>query len=146
MRSTRQVNRTADKAIDEEGTQSELIHERLQESPFKRWLLLDGNRYVLAALLSLVVFVVCAAVGFAGFIPVEDPATATTLVAAIVGGTLPFITIVLAINQLVLVVRTVVTLVFLPFIVLLVYRFRIASIASRTAEFGPFVPRVDFED
>lgn len=91
-----------DKAIDEGVTQSELVHERLQESPFKRWVLLDGNRYVLTALLSLVVFVVCAAVGFAGFIPVTDPGTATTLVAAIVGGTLPFITIVLAINQLVL--------------------------------------------
>lgn len=91
-----------DKAIDEEVTQSELVHERLRESPVKRWILLDGNRYMLTVLLSLVVFFVCAVVGFAGFIPVTDSATATTLVAAIVGGTLPFITIVLAINQLVL--------------------------------------------
>lgn len=43
-------------------------------------------------------------------------------------------------------VSTVVTFVFLPFIVLLVYTFRIASIASRTADFGPFVPRVEFEE
>ena len=49
-------------------------------------------------------------------------------------------------NVLVLVVSTVVTLVFLPFVVLLVYAFHIASIASRTADFGPFVPRVDFEE
>lgn len=41
-------------------------------------------------------------IGFAGYIHVTDPATATTLVGSIVGGTLPFITIVLAINQLVL--------------------------------------------
>ncbi|MHC3439620.1 hypothetical protein ACYJ1Y_16390 [Natrialbaceae archaeon A-gly3] len=47
---------------------------------------------------------------------------------------------------LVLVVSAVVTFVFLPFVVLLVYTFRIASIASRTADFGPFVPRVDFEE
>lgn len=91
-----------DQAIDEEVTQSDLTHERLRESPVKRWILLSGNRYVLVGILSVSVFVVCAVVGTAGFIPVTDPATATTLVAAIVGGTLPFITIVLAINQLVL--------------------------------------------
>lgn len=88
--------------IDEEVSRSDLVHERLRESPAKRWVLLDGNRYVLAGMLSVGVFAVCAGIGFAGFIPVTDPGTATTLVAAIVGGTLPFITIVLAINQLVL--------------------------------------------
>lgn len=88
--------------IDEETPQSDLVHERLRESPIKRWLLLDGSRFVLVALVSAVVFSVCVAIGFAGYIPVSDPATATTLVGSIVGGTLPFITIVLAINQLVL--------------------------------------------
>ncbi|WP_436346371.1 hypothetical protein [Natronorubrum sp. FCH18a] len=88
--------------IDEEVSRSDLVHERLRESPIKRWVLLDGNRYAIAGLFSLVVFVTCASIGFAGYIPVTDPGTATTLVAAIVGGTLPFITIVLAINQLVL--------------------------------------------
>ncbi|MFC6903926.1 hypothetical protein [Halalkalicoccus tibetensis] len=88
--------------IDEETPQSDLVHERLRESPVKRWLLLDGSRFVLVALVSAVVFSVCVAIGFAGYIPVTDPATATTLVGSIVGGTLPFITIVLAINQLVL--------------------------------------------
>ncbi|WP_336343783.1 hypothetical protein [Halalkalicoccus ordinarius] len=91
-----------DEAIDEEVPQSDLVHERLRESPIKRWILLDGNRFALATLLSVVVFSVCTGIGFAGYIPVTDPATATTLVGAIVGGTLPFITIVLAINQLVL--------------------------------------------
>lgn len=93
---------SADEQIDEEVRRSDLVHERLRESPIKRWILLDGNRYAITGLFSTVVFVTCASIGFAGYIPVTDPATATTLVAAIVGGTLPFITIVLAINQLVL--------------------------------------------
>ena len=46
---------------------------------------------------------------------------------------------------LLFVVSTVVTLVFLPLIVLLAYTLRIATIASRTADFGPFVPRAEFE-
>ena len=33
-----------------------------------------------------------------------------------------------------------ITLVFLPFVVLLSYSLRIATIAARTADFGPFVP------
>jgi len=88
--------------IDEEVGQSDLVHERLRESPAQRWVLLDGNRYLLTALLAGFVFLLCLGIGLADLLPVENPATATTLVAAIVGGTLPFITIVLAINQLVL--------------------------------------------
>lgn len=91
-----------DERIDEEVSRSDLVHERLRESPLKRWIVLDGNRYALTALFSGLVFLSCAGIGFAGYIPVTDPETATTLVAALVGGTLPFITIVLAINQLVL--------------------------------------------
>jgi len=49
-------------------------------------------------------------------------------------------------TALVAIVSLVVTLVFLPFNVLLVYTLRIATIASRTADFGPFVPRVEIED
>ncbi|PSP97830.1 hypothetical protein BRC89_10500 [Halobacteriales archaeon QS_4_70_19] len=91
-----------DEEIEAGKRRSDLVHERLRASPGKRWLLLDGSRYVLTGLFSALVFTVCVAIGLAGYIPVADPATATTLVAAIVGGTLPFITIVLAINQLVL--------------------------------------------
>lgn len=93
---------SADEQIDTEVSRSDLVHERLRVSPIKRWILLDGNRYMITALLSVVVFLTNAGIGYAGYIPVTDPGTATTLVAAIVGGTLPFITIVLAINQLVL--------------------------------------------
>lgn len=91
-----------DERIDDEVSRSDLVHHRLQESPIKRWILLDGNRYLITGLFSAIVFITCASLGFTGYIPVTDPGTATTLVAAIVGGTLPFITIVLAINQLVL--------------------------------------------
>ncbi|AEH36559.1 hypothetical protein [Halopiger xanaduensis] len=92
----------ADERVDEAVSRSDLVHERLRESPIKRWILLDGNRYALVGAFSIVVFCTCAGIGLAGYIPVTDPGTATTLVASIVGGTLPFITIVLAINQLVL--------------------------------------------
>lgn len=91
-----------DDSADEEMTHSDLVHARLRESPVERWVLLDGNRYLLVAVFSAAVFVISLGIGVAGYIPVTDPQTATTLVAAIVGGTLPFITIVLAINQLVL--------------------------------------------
>ena len=91
-----------DAQIDSKIGRSDLVHERLRESPVKRWLLLDGNRYTITGLFSLLIFVTSASIGYAGYIPVTDPDTAMTLVAAIVGGTLPFITIVLAINQLVL--------------------------------------------
>lgn len=93
---------SSNEQIDEEVSRSDLVHERLRESPIIRWILLDGNRYTITGLFAVGVFLTCAAIGYAGYIPVTDPDTATTLVAAIVGGTLPFITIVLAINQLVL--------------------------------------------
>lgn len=99
------VERNRDEAnerIDEEVSRSDLVHQRLRESPIKRWILLDGNRYTITGLFSVIVFMTCAGLGVAGYIPVADPGTATTLVGAIVGGTLPFITIVLAINQLIL--------------------------------------------
>lgn len=92
----------ANEQIDEQVSESDLVHERLRESPMKRWVLLDGNRYTITGLFSIIVFGTCTIIGLAGYIPVTEPDTATTLVAAIVGGTLPFITIVLAINQLVL--------------------------------------------
>ncbi|WP_175416951.1 hypothetical protein [Natrinema pallidum] len=38
-----------------------------------------------------------------------------------------------------------VVLVFLPFMVLLSHALRIATIAARTADFGPFVPRASSE-
>lgn len=91
-----------DEAVDEDVRQSGMVHKRLRESPIRRWVLLEGNRYVLAILLSVVVFATCVGIGLAGYLSVTDPGTVTPLIGSIVGGTLPFITIVLAINQLVL--------------------------------------------
>ncbi|WP_224338174.1 hypothetical protein [Haloprofundus halobius] len=100
--SSDQYSTGTDEKIDEDDTRSDLVHERLRESPIKRWIMLDGNRYTIIGLFVVIVFGVCTTIGFAGYIPVTDPGAATTLVAAIVGGTLPFITIVLAVNQMVL--------------------------------------------
>ena len=47
-----------DDSTDEEVTRSDLVHERLRESQLKRWILLDGNRYLLVALFSAAVFVI----------------------------------------------------------------------------------------
>lgn len=93
---------TEEQTISGTDNPSDLIHESVATSPIRRWILLDGNRYILSLLLSGVVFLLVAALVVVGYIPVTQPGTATRLVAAIVGGTLPFITIVLAINQLVL--------------------------------------------
>ncbi|WP_224270162.1 hypothetical protein [Haloprofundus salinisoli] len=82
--------------------QSGLVYEPYQASPLKRWVLLDGNRIVLTALLSVAVCASVAALCWVGVVPVDDADAVLSLVGALVGGTLPFITIVLAINQLVL--------------------------------------------
>lgn len=87
---------------DSKGHQGGRIHEPLSDSPIKRWVLLDGNRYVLSVMFSIATLLIMAGIGFAGYISVTEPQTATTLVAATAVGTLPLITIVLAINQLVL--------------------------------------------
>lgn len=82
--------------------EGELVSEPVEQIPLRRWLLLDGDRLVLTGILSAGIFVICAALALAGFIPVTNPDPITSLTAGLVGGTLPFITIVLAVNQLVL--------------------------------------------
>lgn len=44
-----------DEQIDKEGSQSDLVHKRLRESPIKRWILLDGSRYLITGLFSIIV-------------------------------------------------------------------------------------------
>ncbi|WP_255169438.1 hypothetical protein [Natrononativus amylolyticus] len=72
------------------------------EDDLRRWALLDGTRLVVAGLLTGFVFVLFLALGAAGLIPTEDFGPLRTMVGAVLGGTLPFITVVLAINQLIL--------------------------------------------
>jgi hypothetical protein len=69
------------------------------ESPLKRWLLLDGHRLHIAGLLAGVGFGAVVVLQATGGLRPRDPAAVVRLLAALVGGTLPFITIVLAINS-----------------------------------------------
>ncbi|SEW13566.1 hypothetical protein [Natrinema salifodinae] len=85
-----------------DGEESQLTYEAITESPLKRWLLLDGHRVAIAGLLTLGLYAAVVALYVAGLFPIGNAGTVTTLYGSLVGGTLPFITIVLAINQLVL--------------------------------------------
>lgn len=79
-----------------------LVSEPVERSSVRRWVLLDGNRLVLAGIVSGGVFLASALLAAVGLISVTEPGPLTALAGGLVGGTLPFITIVLAINQLVL--------------------------------------------
>ena len=87
---------------DPDDQDSELTYDPVAESPVKRWLLLDGDRLVIAAVLAVGVFLSVVGLHLAGVLRVRNAEAVVTLLSALVGGTLPFITIVLAINQLVL--------------------------------------------
>ncbi|MFC6768730.1 hypothetical protein [Natrinema soli] len=92
----RSLSTTAD------GEESQLTYETVTESPIKRWALLDGDRLVIAGALAFGLYVAVIVLFLGGLFPVNDAGTVVTLYGSLVGGTLPFITIVLAINQLVL--------------------------------------------
>ncbi|ELY92644.1 hypothetical protein [Natrialba taiwanensis] len=81
---------------------TDLTYETAAESPIKRWLLLDGNRLLIAGILAGGLYILVVGCQLAGVIEVTDAEAVGSLYSALVGGTLPFITIVLAINQLVL--------------------------------------------
>ena len=77
---------SGDEQIDPRVSRSDFVHEQLSESPVNRWILLDGNQHTLTGIVPVVEFGTSALVGLAGYIPGTDPGTATTLVAALVGG------------------------------------------------------------
>ncbi|XVH30402.1 hypothetical protein ACNS7O_08300 [Haloferacaceae archaeon DSL9] len=87
-----------DAYLDESG----MVFRSFQWSPIRRWVLLDGDRATLIYCLTGLVFAVAVGLGYAAVIPATDPDAVVPFIGALVGGTLPFITIVLAINQLVL--------------------------------------------
>lgn len=72
-----------------------------RQSPF-RWLLIDGNRHTVAALLLIGVFVLLVGLGHVGVITVEDHETVRGVATGFIPGLIAFLSIVLAINQLVL--------------------------------------------
>lgn len=69
---------------------------------FFDWLLLEGERYVVAATLSLGVFLFLFGAGSAGFITVTEPGAVRGAAGGMIPGLFTFLSIVLAINQLVL--------------------------------------------
>lgn len=73
-----------------------------QESRLIRWIFLDGNRPVLIVELLVVIFLLTVLLSRIGLITVLNAGPITTLVGALIGGMLPFITVVLAIIQLTL--------------------------------------------
>lgn len=74
----------------------------LEESVLKRWILLDGNRLGIAGGLSAGVFALCLVLATQGLVPTTSANPVVTTTTTIAGGLLPFITIVMALNQLVI--------------------------------------------
>lgn len=89
-------------ADSEEWLEEEVNSRFLGESALKRWILLDGNRLGIGGGLSAGVFVLCLAFAAQGWVPTTSPDPVVTTTTTIVGGLLPFITIVMAVNQLVI--------------------------------------------
>ena len=81
---------------------SELVHDPASASPLRRWVLLDGSRVALAAGLASGLLLALLALFGVGLFRPTDGESVGALLTALIGGTLPFITIVLAVIQLVL--------------------------------------------
>ncbi|WP_139327019.1 hypothetical protein [Natronorubrum daqingense] len=78
------------------------VFERLNAEEFVRWTFLYGDRRVISGLLLLAVFAASLLLIRGGLITPAEAGDITAISAALVGGMLPFITVVLAINQLIL--------------------------------------------
>ncbi|WP_331234905.1 hypothetical protein [Natronorarus salvus] len=78
------------------------LWDRLEVGGLSRWLFLTGDRHYLSALLLALVFAVSLLLIYAGTITPAEEGGITDLSASLIGGMLPFITVVLAINQLIL--------------------------------------------
>ncbi|WP_126661116.1 hypothetical protein [Haloterrigena salifodinae] len=78
------------------------LAERLEAGELVRWIYLYGDRRRLSAILLAAVFGVSLLLIRAGLITPAEAGDVTTLSGALIGGMLPFITVVLAINQLIL--------------------------------------------
>lgn len=81
---------------------SDLVHDPTASSPVRRWLLLDGDRIVLSAGIAVGLLAVLLGLFSLGVFRPTDGEAVGSLLTALIGGTLPFITIVLAVIQLVL--------------------------------------------
>lgn len=81
---------------------SEVLHKRPVESRVKRWFLLDGNRWVIAAGLLACVFAVFFALGRFEVIAIDQPDPVIQLLHVMMVGDFTVIGLVITINQLVL--------------------------------------------
>lgn len=68
----------------------------------KEWVLVEGNRLFVAALISLGVFVLFLVLNEVGFIAVTNDDTITRLAGGMIAGTFSLVTLVVSINQLIL--------------------------------------------
>lgn len=73
------------------------VHRRVTQ-----WILLDGNRPAVAGLFTFVSFLALASLGFSGIIRLDDQAAVRGIAGGFIPGLIAFLSIVLAINQLVL--------------------------------------------
>lgn len=89
-------NRSDESVVDDRQNTSR------QESRLIRWIFLDGHRSVLSLGLLAGIFGLAVLLARVDLITVLDGGPITTLVGALIGGMLPFITVVLAIIQLTL--------------------------------------------
>lgn len=78
------------------------LGERLNAEELTRWIYLDGHRGLLSGGLLVVVFAASLLLIRSGLITPSEAGDVTELAGALIGGMLPFITVVLAINQLIL--------------------------------------------
>ncbi|WP_336343031.1 hypothetical protein [Halalkalicoccus ordinarius] len=78
------------------------LGERLNVEEVTRWIYLDGHRGLLSAGLLVCVFVASLVLIRGGLITPSEAGDVTELAGSLIGGMLPFITVVLAINQLIL--------------------------------------------
>lgn len=73
-----------------------------EESAVKRWILLDGNRYVLVALVAAVELGILLALGLTGLVPMASESANGSLFATAATGLFTLVTITISINQLIL--------------------------------------------
>jgi hypothetical protein len=78
------------------------LSERLNVEEFTRWIYLDGHRGLLSGVLLIGVFGISLLLIHVNLITPAEAGDITALAGALIGGMLPFITVVLAINQLIL--------------------------------------------
>ncbi|WP_339105233.1 hypothetical protein [Haloterrigena salinisoli] len=67
-----------------------------------QWLYLDGDRHVVAAALVIGVWIVLTGLGYGGILALDEPAAVRGIAGGLIPGLFTFLSIVLAINQLVL--------------------------------------------